>query len=225
MAILIDSDIYDMYEKLEYNFLYESDLNSIHILLNLYDLEKNIRNIFPKYISKRKLSEEIANILENEYEKADISSKLSKLIHEDINRLELYIYLEGYRKGYFDMCLANKIEGITIKNFATDKLYNCKYLYHFDTKLEEIYELKQNLNLEIDSDNNDKLVKRITADYYMKVVEPKLYSVLDEVQWLNNKQNKKINRKVYNLLLENVLEIYKESYWFGLNDRVLKRYK
>ena len=35
----------DLYEGLKHNFLFKNDLNSIHILLNLYDIEDNIRNI------------------------------------------------------------------------------------------------------------------------------------------------------------------------------------
>lgn len=54
---------YDIYEGLKYEFLFNNDINCIHILLNLYDLEKNINNIFPKYISIKQLRRNIRRIL------------------------------------------------------------------------------------------------------------------------------------------------------------------
>lgn len=224
MAILIDSEIYDVYEKLEYNFLYESDLNSIHILLNLYDLEKNIKNIYPKYISKRKLSDKIAKTLGKDFKNLDIANRLSENIHEDINRLELYMYLEGYRRGYFNIYFSNKLEEITINNYLTYNLYKYSYLYHFDTDLEEIYKLRETLNREIESGSDYNFINKVTSDYYKEIIKSKLYSILKNIEEFNIDVDN-INRKIYNLILKDIVKIYKKSYWFGLNDRVLKRYK
>ena len=59
MALSNDT-FYDLYEGLKHNFLFKNDLNSIHILLNLYDIEDNIRNIFPKYVSIKYLRNHIS---------------------------------------------------------------------------------------------------------------------------------------------------------------------
>ena len=147
MAIA-DSGICNIYDALKHNFLYKNDINSIHMLLNLYDLEENITNIYPKYVSINYLKKHIGRFLKNKKGNHLISLNLGQLIHEDINRLELYIYLEGYKKGYFNKFWVNSLEQATIKNISFEQLYSISYLYHFDTKVKQISEIKN----EVDND-------------------------------------------------------------------------
>ena len=65
---LLDGKAHNIYDKLKYNFLFNNDINCIHILLNLYDLENNINNIFPKYMSINKLRKNISKLLRDRRE-------------------------------------------------------------------------------------------------------------------------------------------------------------
>src|SRR5699024_415590 len=133
---------YDIYEELKYNFLFNNDINCIHILLNLYDLENNINNIFPKYVSIHYLRKRISRLLQDRPGNHLIAYNLGELIHEDVNRLELFLHLEGYKYGYLNNEEINTLENKTLKYFKVSDLYNMKYLFQFDTKNAEIEEYK-----------------------------------------------------------------------------------
>lgn len=107
---LSNSKVCDIYEGLKYKFLFNNDINCMHILLNLYELENNINNIFPKYISIRRLRKNIRKALRDRRGNDLIAYNLGELIHEDINKLELLIYIEGYKAGYLNKKHVNVLE-------------------------------------------------------------------------------------------------------------------
>ncbi len=222
---------YNIYEKLEHKFLYNNDLNSIHILLNLYDLDKNIKNIHPKYISSDRVRKSISNILEFNENGEEIASIISRVLHEDISRLELYICIEGYKNGYFNKRLANKLENITIENISCDRLYNKEYLHHFDTSSNEIVRAKYKLYRELDENLESKEIYSLISDYNRLVIETKLLNINSdlekemEIEPLAPKEIEDVIENVFKIILDSTSSIYKESYWYGLNDRVLKRYR
>lgn len=235
----------DLYEGLKYNFLYNNDINCIHMLLNLYDLEDNIRNIFPKYVSIRNLRSHISKVLINRRGNQLIALNLSDLIHEDINRLELFLYLEGYKQGYTNIKGANILENLTLKIHSIEDLYNIKYLYYLDTNNKNIKEQRQNINKELNKkEKNSKVLSDLITNYLTKVVKSKVFSLnkyLDKQlmidynsELLNIKEDETlltkddlnfIYREVVKIVLKNGFKLYKDAYWNGLNDRVLKRYK
>ncbi len=242
---LANKDISSIYDGLIYKFLYKNDINCIHILLNLYDLEENITNICPKYITINNLKKRMNSFLRTRKDNYFISLKLGQLIHEEINRLELFIYLEGYRHGYFNNCCANLLEKITLKNIPVEKLYNFKYLYHFDTNIQDVIDFKKQINKEIQEKEKtdrylyDKIIKysnfllkskifnlnnfldkQLTIDY-----NSNKYKIKDDEEILNLDELNNIYRETVKVVLKNCLDLYKESYWYGLNDRVLKRYR
>lgn len=220
---------YDIYEKLEYKFLYNNDLNSIHILLNLYDLDKNIKNIHPKYISSNRVRDSIRNILVYRGDRIEVSNVISRLLHEDINRLELYICIEGYKNGYFNRKLANKLENITIRNISTDKLYNKEYLHHFNSETREIEDAKYRLYNQIDDGLESKAIYKLVDEYIGLIIEGKLSNINEylngDIKELTREEISRIRVEILQIIESSVASIYKESYWYGLNDRVLKRYR
>lgn len=242
---LLDSDAYDIYDRLKYNFLYNNDINCIHILLNLYDLENNINNIFPNYISINNLRKNISKLLIDRRGKHLIAYNLGERIHEDINRLELFLYLEGYKYGFLNNRLTNKLEDITIKYYSISDLYNMKYLFHFNTKEEEIIKFKNDLFVHIEKE--EKMYKRLNnliVRYVATIIQPKILSLnkyLDKQlsidigkDGLNIKEDetlltleelKIIYDEVLRITLRDGQRIYQNASWNGLNDRVLKRYR
>ncbi len=236
---------YDIYDGLTHNFLYNKDVNCIHILLNLYELEDNIRNIYPKYISLRYLRNHISRFLKHKKGNQMIAKNLGELIHEDINRLELFLYMEGYKHGFYNKKWVNILEKITIKYYSIEDLYSLKYLFQFETMNEEILELKERVFLNLDKDEckNNYLNDHI-KDYCLSLIKNKIYSLnrhLDKqltldysTHMLNIKEDStlltrddlnNIYNEVYKIVIKNGMKLYKDSYWNGLNDRVLKRYR
>lgn len=242
---LSDIKIYDMYEELKHNFLFNNDINCIHILLNLYDLENNISNIFPKYISINKLRKHISLLLKNRRGKHLIAYNLGELIHEDINRLELYLYLEGYRRGYLDSKNVNTLEGLTMKYYSVSDLYNMKHLFQFQGQELDIKKFKIAIENEIvDFEKEENCLYNIISNYTNTIIRPKIITLnkyLDK-QLAMDYTYKNINiredetlltleelDKIYNVVEKiaytNAMRLYKDAYWNGLNDRVLKRYR
>lgn len=243
---LLDSDAYDIYDKLKYNFLFHNDINCIHILLNLYDLENNIHNIFPNYISMNNLRRNISKLLNDRRGNHLIAYNLGELIHEDINRLELYLYLEGYKFGFLNNKIANQLEDITIKYYSISDLYNMKFLFHFNSKEEEICGFKNKLFENMDKD--EKMYKRLNktiVKYISSIIQPKVYSlnkyldkqlsinigsgdgpnIKEEENHLTLEELKNIYEEVVRIILKDGQKTYQKASWNGLNDRVLKRYR
>lgn len=244
MALSNDT-FYDLYEGLKHNFLFKNDLNSIHILLNLYDIEDNIRNIFPKYVSIKYLRNHISRILKNRRGNQLIAMNLGELIHEDINRLELLLYLEGYKGGFINIKEANRLEDITVKIYPITELYYQKYLFHFDTYTEDVNDLRDEIyyNLDKDEDSSNHLHKLIDR-YCEKVIKNKIFSlnryldkqltidydslpvnITEDETLLTMDDLSNVYSEVIKIISRNGMRLYKDAYWNGLNDRVLKRYR
>jgi len=244
MAIA-NNDIFTIYDGLIHKFLYNNDINSIHILLNLYDLEENITNICPKYMSIYHLKKHISRFLKQKKGRDFISLNLGQLIHEDINRLELFIYLEGYRNGYYNNYWVNILEKVALRNMSLEELYKSKYLYHFSSRIKRVWEIKDLMSEEIrqkEQQNkhlfniikrycedllkgkvlslNKFLDKQLTIEYNSKV-----YSIKEDYELLALEELNNIYKEISKTILKDGFKLYKEAYWYGLNDRVLKRYR
>lgn len=239
------NSVYDIYDGLTHNFLYNKDVDCIHILLNLYELEENIRNIYPKYISLRYLRNHISRFLKHKNGNQMIAKNLGELIHEDINRLELFLYMEGYKHGYYNKNWVNLLESITIKHNTIEELYSLKYLFQFETINEEVLEFKEKVFSEIDKDEpqfnylyeniknycltviktkifslNKYLDKQLTLDYSANMV-----NIKEDSSLLTRDDLNMIYSEVFKIVIKNSMKLYKDSYWNGLNDKVLKRYR
>lgn len=244
MAIA-NNDICSIYDGLIYKFLYKNDINCIHILLNLYDLEENITNICPKYVSIYHLKKRISKFLKRNKGNHFMSLNLGQLIHEDINRLELFIYLEGYKHGYFNNCWVNILEKITVKNVPLGQLYKSKYLFHFDNKIKQVSDIKALIAEEIqENEKQNKYLYNTITDYCNKLLkgkifslnkhldkqltieyDSKMYSIKEDDSLLTLDELNGIYKEIVKVVLKDGLKLYKEAYWYGLNDRVLKRYR
>ncbi|NLV89016.1 MAG: hypothetical protein GX021_06600 [Tissierellia bacterium] len=236
---------FNIYNGLIHKFLYKNDINSIHILLNLFDIEDNIKNICPKYISTYHIKKHISRRLKQKNNNHLISLNLGQLIHEDIHRLELYIYLEGYRNGYFNNNWANVLEKVALENIPLDDLYKKNYLYHFDLNNKQAKRIRELIEQKLDEiENKSKdlqnhiikycenilkgkilslnryLDKQLTIDYNLKT-----YSIKEDYSLLTLEELNYIYNEVVKVVLKSGFKLYKEAYWYGLNDRVLKRYR
>lgn len=242
---LANKDLYELCAGLKYKFLFKNDINSIHILLNLYDIEDNIKNIFPKYVSMKYLRNKIRRLFKNRKGNQLIAHNLVNLIHEDINRLELLLYIEGYKGGFSNIKYANALENLTYRYYSLEELYSLKYLFHFETKIDDILELKVRLFKKLESSDDDNSNYFVTINEYCDyVIKSKVLSlnkhldkqlimdgnnfginIVEDDYLLTKEDLNKIYKEVLEIITKNGLKLFKDAYWNGVNDRVLLRYK
>lgn len=236
--------LWDIYEGLKNQFLFHNDINSIYILLALYDLEENISNIRPKYTCTKSIKRRIKYILKNRTNRELIARNISILIHEDINRLELCFYLEGYKYGYNNKKWVDRLEKKAIEIYGLEGLYNNNYLFHYDFSNLDVIELRRALRREIDSkEKKDRQIEGLVYTFCNKIIKKKIkdldkyvdkqlmidfnpynYSIKEEDYKLKEEEQDKIYHSIVSIIIKNVKDIYKDASWYAINDRVLKRY-
>lgn len=234
----------DVYKGLKSRFLYENDFNSIYVLLALYDVENNMNNIFPRYISFNSIKRKISGILKNRSDATNISHNLSAIIHEDVNRLELCFYLEGYKDGFTNYKFVNLLENEIIKTYGIGFTYdkdNFKYVISDDSFINLKEKIYQSIDLILDEDNymiklTNKFIENIVINKLKnldKSIEKQLKIKFDlktvnieEVNYkLSDEEIKKINSYLYGNIKRHLKEVYKDAYWTAMNDKVFNRYK
>lgn len=236
--------LWELYDGLKNKFLFNNDINSIYILLALYDLEENISNIYPQYICRKSIKRRVKYILKQKPNKDEIAQNISYLIHEDINRIELCFYLEGYKFGYNNNKWANILEKKAVEELGIEGIYRNKALFHFISGNKEINELRRNLRIEIESmERKSRYIEGLVYSFANKVIKKKLRNIdkyidkqlkmdiypesfnIKEVNYnLEDEEIDKVYHSIVKLLIRNLKDIYKESCWLALNDKVIKRY-
>lgn len=226
---------------LKQNFLYRGDIESLKSLMSFYDINMGVQNIFPKYVSMGILRNKIAKAIAYRTDAHCIARSLSMQIHEDINRLELYIYLDGYIQGYNNSNQANALEKEALKYYSTSELSNKKYLFQFKNLNRDIRAFKKRLRSElIKKERKSGRVLATVFEFSNIVIKDKTYSLnkyvdrqLDIYSDGINAQNGMIFKEDLNIIyketfrfiLNTCTNLYIDAYWNGLNERVLKRYR
>ncbi|NLY08676.1 MAG: hypothetical protein GXZ11_02060 [Tissierellia bacterium] len=229
--------------KLEERFLFQSDTASIHLLLNFYDLD-NMKRFYPKYISMRDLQKDIVRCLRYRVGSEVIAQTLSRQMHEDINRLELYICLEGYKWGCGNMKAINRLESFALDEFSPWELSQMEYLYQNGTTDERVNAYRKSLFLKNRRESKRKSAITITvvnfANHFLKEKVRSInehtdrqiimdYDLSDgtmkeEYGDLTADELAVVYRKLTKFLIKNAYAVYESAAWGAINDRVLKRY-
>lgn len=241
--VLAKIDICKMCKELQYSFLYENNIDSIYILLNIYDLEDNMTNIYPKYISTSAIRKRVKRQLIYKKDREFISNNIALLLHEDVDRLELILYLEGYKNGYQNIKWANILEEKTIKCFSIEQMYEKNFLFHHDTVFKEIKKFKEDFKNQAKIEEKEtKFLNDFINRYCEKVIKRKIYTLnihIDKqlaMEFDSNKMNikeepllttdelNKMYKIIVDTIIRNIVKIYIEANWLGVNDRVGNRY-
>src|SRR5699024_2202295 len=149
--------------------------NCIHILLNLYDLEEDITNICPKYMCIKNVKKRVKNLLRYREDKELVANKISYLIHEDVDRLELCIYLEGYKYGYYNNKWVNILEEKTLEQYSIDEIIERRLLLHYDFSYDNIDILKKEFELEIeDSERKNRYIENLVISFCDEIIKDKI---------------------------------------------------
>lgn len=236
--------LWDIYEGLKNNFLFNSDINSIHILLSLYDLEENIQNISPKYTCTKDINRKIKNCLRYRHDRDLMAHNISLLIHEDISRLELCFYLEGYKYGYYNNKWANSLEQEVLKLVGIKGMYKRPLLFHFDTSNIGIKHIYDNVKAEIEfKERRDRYFEGLILSFCNKVIKEKIYNfnkyinkqlkldftpysfnISEELHKISEGEVDKIYMNVVKIISKSLKKTFKEAAWYALNDKVANRY-
>lgn len=242
--VLAKINLWEIYKGLQYNFLYNNDIDSIHILLNLYDLETKMKNVCPKYICTKEIKKRVRRLLIARKDRQLVSNNITMLLHEDIERLELTLYLEGYKNGYYHSKWVNTLEDEAIKYFPIDEIYDKNFLFHYDNISKGVLKIRKGFFLEIDKEEKEsKYLYKFIDSYCEKVIKNKVFNlnkyidkqltieynfnkpnIMEEESLLSINELHKIYKIVVRTIMKNTINIYKDASWFGLNDRVLNRY-
>lgn len=242
--VLAKKSLYNICEGLKHKFLYNNDINSIHILLNLYDIENNMSCMSPKYMSTEDIKRRVKRVLVHRKDRELISNKIILLIHDDVDRLELNFHLDGYTNGYYDNRNVNTLEDLTVKFYPIEKFYEYNYLFHYTSPYKSISEFKENYFYRIDKEEKEtKEIFDFINMYSDDLIKPKIFRlnenldkqlrfdfleeeiiIKEEETFLTIKELNEIYGLIIDILNKNVRRIYKEASWFGLNDKLLNRY-
>lgn len=233
-----------IYRGLKNRFLYDNDLNSIYVLLALYDLEEDINSIHPRYISLSDMKKKVQGFLSDRKDFENIVHNVSVILHEDINRLELCFYLEGYKDGHRNLRLANILEYEIIKLYGIGFTYNKDNLrYILNDKnfceLKDSFARIMRINFENQNYMNslaDKFIKVITMKKFNNLeryLEEQLNLMTDFKEFrkkisdfrLDYSEINAIESYIYEEIKPHLNKLYEDSLWAAVNDRVFNRYK
>lgn len=237
-------NLWKIYERLKHNFLFNNDIDSIHILLTLYDLEENISNICPKYMCIKDVKRRIRSKLRRRKDKELIANSIGTLILEEIDRLELAFYIDGYKAGYYSSKWVNIIEETALNYYPIDEIYERKSLFHYYHDYEGVEDIKNEIEKEIDgAEKETKSIENRVAHYCKKTIKDKILRlnkyvdkqltidynyyplhIREEGCILTLEEMNDLYEVIVKTLIKSIIKIYKDAYWFGLNDKVLKRY-
>ncbi|WP_246060401.1 hypothetical protein [Peptoniphilus catoniae] len=230
-------------------FLYDSDTESLNILLNIYEFEGKIENISPAYISLKHLKKDILKFLKDKEGKELIAYNISSLIYPDINRFELFLYLEGYRAGANSIKAANRLEILTFKYISLEELYIRQKLFNYEIKNSEILNLKQSIIKDLRRSNTTRsYIYDSVFKFNLKFLKRKIMKLNDSLDrqlilnlepkddndtrkfkevnsYLSKKELLGLNRKIVKFLYRDGMRVFENAFWNGVNDKVMKRYK
>ncbi|MDO5300890.1 MAG: hypothetical protein Q4E76_00090 [Tissierellia bacterium] len=233
-------------QSLTHRFLYLNDSDALQILLNVHNVEDHVENIFPSYLSLKALSEDIVKLLKKRQERVLIANSLASFIHDDVNRLELTIYIDGYISGFNARHRANELEVLALKYFEVEELYNRNSLFSFVSMEEDLLafqrkcfdpfrefgHVKMKIKERIQKFDRRVLRKKINKlNYYvdrqlvLNTKEPWDGRLFEVENCISDQELYLINKKLKLFLLKDGLRLYRQAYWNGLNDLVLKRYR
>ncbi len=241
---LAENKLENICESLKFNFLYNNDINSIHILLNLYDIEKRMVNISPTYVSAGDIKKRVKRVLSYRKDREILASNIIDLIHEDIDRFELVFNIEGYTNGYYNIKAVNTLEEKIIMNYPLEDLYENKYNFSYDIDDLDILNVRYSVFKEIEiRELREENMKDFTDMYCDEFIKSKVYRlnenldrqlrldfkdgeiILNEERtFLSIKELNNIYQIITSTIYDNIQEIYKDASWYGINDRLLNRY-
>ncbi len=228
--------------SLEYQFLYNDDPESIFLLLSWLENRSVGESLAPKYSVTKALLTGLRRSIRGRTDKKTIVDAISKLVSDDLNRLELAFTIKAYRNAITYDDLIDELEVLALEYYSSKQLSNMKFLFHEDNSLKVIEfkdKVKEKLiqskilannehhaNIFLDKNLKKKFYrvnfymdKQVVVDYTntdILMLEGKNLTI-NELLHIYNKSKFYINRALN--------EAYLNQFWYSLNDSVLCRYQ
>lgn len=204
--------------------------------------EYKVYKVRPEYQCMTRLCRSLGRDLIHREDRNEIMDAVYRIINNDVNRLELAIHLDHYARGYCDNDHVNELEILALKSMPVEEMYGRKILFHKEQSGDVLVFRNRLFGLVDRDDARTKRIKRITYAYCERVLKNKVFLIDKKIerQLVFNLENKEIailserevtlseRDKLYNRVfmscIKSMQRIAKEAYWYGLNDRVIRRY-
>ena len=238
----MDDSLLSVEKSLEYKFLYESDADSLHLLLSMLAHRYCYNNLRPRYTLMKKLNTALKRSLVDRRDREYVILALRRLINDDVNRFEMAMVVDAYSLGHHDNTWVNQVERCAVEQYDPEELSRMCVLFQ-NQKDGRAMGLKSKLFFALKEQTNQfSEIKHFSDVYCRRVLKKKIYRlnehldkqiVVDfedlsrlklEENNLTLKEPNHVYTKCNQYLYDNVTKVYKEAYWNGINDAVLKRY-
>lgn len=241
MDALLDNSVK---EDLEYSFLYLKDSVAFDIFISSLGIEQRGFNLRFRQAIFNKIMNSLDSFYHERTDKEYIKSAIKKVIYDDINRLEILLLVNAYIYGNLSSCFANDVENyffIAYPNMkiTTDQRLIKKNLsskdYRFRNKIINkvinFYKINEEFETRIEKFFENEIKSKIlnlnnyTAKQLKLEIKSENYFILQKENFLTKRDLKNLYIHIRKVLFENLLKTSRRFIWYGLNDKVLSRYK
>lgn len=233
----------DLERRLENDFLYNKDANSMNLLLTLIHSRRQTMNMEPNYELMKSILFGLRRTLYYRKDKEYILTGVKKVANDDIHRLELSIALEGYRDAQNYTEWIDRVERIALTVFSPKEINQRPFLFKGFTG-EQVQLLRERFEQEIMSQSRlDRDLNKKIKDFFRYKISDKLGELNQYIdrQFVMDYENpsrlkedgKNLSLGEINLIRQKMLQytcqfakqIYLDYLWYGINDAVLERYR
>lgn len=244
--MLAKREFLNVSNSLKKRFLFRDDVSSATILIDLYSTEENLKDIKLNYISRSELRGFLTECLKDHKGRYLAAGNLTKMIHSDINRMELLICIEGQRAGFSSRKHANTVEEILLSHNNLHDIYKNKDCFNNILDIDDIEEFRKGLFEYIENQVvYTSFVPEFVHKYMTIKIKPKVYAlnkyidkqiIVDEGKTgrsrlryesdpFTRKELNNLINDIYNMLLTRSTDIFVESYWHGIEEKIKNRYR
>ncbi|MFM1533757.1 hypothetical protein ABGF49_00425 [Helcococcus ovis] len=232
----------DFEKSLEYQFLYNEDPDSIYLLLSWLE-NKNVGNNFtPKYDVTKALLTGLRRSIRGRKDKKLIVDAISKMVSEDLSRLEFAFSIKAYTNAYYCEDLIDQLERIALKLYNPSELNNMRLLLQ-NSKDTAVIDFKKQIK---DDFMKSKIIanNEVNVNYFLdKNIKKKFFRInfyIDKQVVVDTNNANILTLEGKNLTINELLHIYNKAkfyinrsineayfnqFWCALNDCVLGRYR
>lgn len=232
----------DFERSLEYQFLYNDDPDSIFLLLSWLENKRVGDNLLPKYNVTKALLTGLRRSIRGRKDKKSIVDAISKLVTDDLSRLELAFTIKAYRNAQNFDELIDKLEILALKKFNPNELCNKKNLLQ-DSNDRDVEKFKEKVNQELIRSKivtNNEYHTNLFLDKYIKNKFFRVNFYMDKQVVVDYTNTDILTLEGKNLTINELLHIYSKAkfyinrslnkayfnqFWNSLNDAVLCRYQ
>lgn len=229
--------------ELEFNFLYQNDPDAMHLLLSLLENKSSYINLRPKYTCTVRVLKRLKREFRKRRDAEFVIQTFRKVVNDDLNRIDLAIYIKGYEWGYRSSHWTDMLERMALRKVSMDTLYYDRILFHSSDD-PDILTIKQSAFTLINRNEKDNhYFKRVVGAYLEEMVKDKIFHFNDHFdrqialdldrpggyiyagEMLSEEELQRAYKIISQSLYEGINQVFKKAAWYGINDAVLNRYR